>query len=551
MREGVKMAVNLKVTMKRACLLPCRNAAMGTVLLIRLCLWPHPATGAETLVIDFDSLQVQTGHPIASGWLGGLRDLVPNDLVLPLTPSCIRGVPGPHPNDPGNPGGQVWDRLAPGSTIIIQPGARFNWSNGVEDYGWDGHWKDPSDCENGLENYPAKLKEWTDHVHLWVAWAESMRVANGRNILAQYDLFNEPDTWKDWPTPPYSQGWKPAPCWGDSVQLFLNVWKATSDSIRSWVPGAVITGPSFAYNVKGKDPAAPHASGVTMERFLAFCDSAHCLPTILGWHDIGNSEPGDPNLDDEQFETDPNWNLYAQVRYAESLVAGLGDSSAIAGFEINEMIDEPLHLMPGVMAREFALAERATHHRLLLACRTYWCDPCEDCSSTGPSSQEGRLAGLVQPRPDGSCGLGSIYLGKRYAWWTQKAYADLSGDFAKVTPSASLDGLAAITADEDTVRVLLGNFSASSPVDAQIPLRHLPPALVVNETVHILVKHMLGDETHRKVGGVTPLVLSEGRVLVSGDSIVVSVPGSAFGPGDALSIEVTRIVPRSTIARGE
>jgi hypothetical protein len=99
-------------------------------------------------------------------------------------------------------------------------------------------------------------------------------------------------------------------------------------------------------------------------------------------------------------------------------------------------------------------------------------------------------------------------------------------------------------------RILVGNFFVANSVYAQSILRR-PPSELVIKAVHLLVSHMLGGETHGKVGVVTPLVLSDGCVLVSGDSMVVSVPGSAFGPGDALSIEVTRIVPGSTIARGE
>jgi hypothetical protein len=543
----------------------------GVVLLLA-----GSSAGVETATVDFDITEGSANHPIATGWLGALSDLVPDTLVLPLKPSYIRDVPPPDPHHPGDPGQHIWDRaesvgvMTGGVTLIVPVAGRWDWTTpypSLEDYGWDGFWKNSLDCQNGTQLYAYKLHQWTDHVHLWVAWAESMRVANGRqHVLVQYNLTNEPDIWgvidpctcDEDPDPRCScvTGWHPATCWGDPDTLFLKIWNATVDSIRSWVPGAVIEGPDFAFSVKGKPPSPPGAPGLTMDKFLKYCDDHGCLPDVLAWHDLGYSDPTDPDMGAAEHFGGPTpdltWNLYTQVYYATTLNAADSLSHPISHYEINEMLDRPFSLIPGIMVREFALAERAKTLGLMFAGRTYWCDPCEACTSGGASSQGGRLAGLIQPTADNSCGGGTKYLGKRYAWWVNKAYADLTGNYVNVSSTDSLDGLAAINLQSGVARVLLGRYLGAPETDVRLVLKNLGTSLVVNDAVHVVMKHMPRDSADvRPQAPEAPLVISDSRLPVYGDSVVVTVPEANFRPGDALSIEVTRIVPGTTIARGE
>ena len=240
-------------------------------------------------------------------------------------------------------------------------------------------------------------------------------------------------------------------------------------------------------------------------------------------------------------------------------------------FNVNEAMGPPEDVTPGIMVREFALAERARELGLMNVSRTIWEDPCITDGGGDPGFGNAytytvttHLLGLVYPccetsgdltpppneAPYDSCNWNQLWF-KRYAWWTQKWYADLEGTFVQVNPTNALDGLAAITGDEDSLRIIVGKFGLTNQEDVRIVLKRMGP-LVVNSAVQVSIKRLdidLADPYYvPSTDTLAPVLLRVGREIVIGDSCIVEIPAADFEPGDALSIEVTPIVPDTTVA---
>jgi len=294
-----------------------------------------------------------------------------------------------------------------------------------------------------------------------------------------------------------------------------------------------------------------------MENFLNHCQAAGTLPDILGWHDLAYSEPEDPDYVETGSPVDTTRNLYAQIMQARGLMYDvLSDSSALP-VEINEALMWDVYMIPGVIVREYALAEKARWDGLDLrfASRTFWDDPCVEV----PSGQQGKfLAGLLNPGWPAYC-PGSVHLARRYAWWAYRWYADLTGQFVRCDPTGKLDALASYDADDPELgapvgRVVIGRFKSGVQEDLSIHLKNIDPNLVVNEAVHVAITRIYGAQESLFVArnGLGPGDLSSisRNYLVEGDSVVVNVDASDFEPGDALSVVLTRITPQVTIAPG-
>ena len=533
-----------------------------------------PAVATQRIVVDVGSTKGQAGDPIASGFRAQWANTTPRGLLFPLKPNDVGG-PWFWPCEDS-----VWVWAAAtgakvhvgmGSTIprVVDPPA-------IEEPGDEKEiqkmWMHDDSTKVEL------MAAWTNHVRRMVNVGEYLRNRTTPRVQVIYEIWNEPDLAGSWnpktnPNPEIANA--------DPVELFMEVWEAGFETIRSIVPLAVISGPTLSYNVLGADSTVGDWSGVRMSRFLTYCDSANCMPTILGWHDIGNWDYADPDLANEPHAnspgetTDLKWNLQAQVDYAYRLLRNntperlqLNQSRIPLQFEVNEAMTRPQDVTSGIMVREFALAERAKQLGLVNVGRTLWCDPCigqddNACLAADPNSitltVTTHLCNLVWPccddsfcnfgdlmsqKPDvyAACRVGDLLWNRRYAWWTQKAYADLEGTFVEVTPTTACDALAAMTSN--SLRVLIGKFAGTSQEDVQVVLKNLQAPLV-NGAVQVSVNRMLGDDANLYAApdSLVPVFVRDKRELVNGDSCVIVIPGGDFGVGDALSIVVTPISP--------
>jgi flagellar hook capping protein FlgD len=509
--------------------------------------WPREVAATETVTVNYNASEGQIDYHVGGGLGGQWADILPDSMISLIKPPAVR-ISNLWQNS-----NNLWTRAAHNNTtvvIVVKGAVDARPTADPLDKDFTNHWVDSTPGDSLV-----RMNEWKDHVHHWVNLAKANRVVNGDTVRVQYDIWNEPDV-----------EWHPNAAY-NSPNLFFDVWNTAVDSIRVWDPGAIITGPSFAYAGPGAGSEVSTRSGLTMDIFLQRCYAAGTLPDVLGSHHIGYSDYTAPN----SLDGPCRWNLYAQVADLRDQVdtvftniPGSGIDANSFEYEINEMLNPDLPnpdycnipytgpvvhvaVTPGVLVRNFALAEqaRADNLGLLFACRTVWCDPCSTCIG-GP---EFYLAHLLDPCAADVHGL----FRPRYAWWVYKAYADITGSYVHASTTGSVDAIAGMCANADTSRILIGNYSPGTATDLRVVLKNLNSTnLVVNEAIQVTVKRLLGapDNVYQAYQGLGPLLISSGRLPVNGDSAVVDISSNQCGPGDAVSIEVARITPGITVARG-
>jgi FlgD Ig-like domain len=511
--------------------------------------WPQEVGAAETVTVDYHTPRGLIDDHVGAGLMGQWADVLPDSLISLLKPPAVRvGNLWQNSNN-------LWVRAAHNNTtvvIVVKDAVDARPEADPIDKDFTNHWS----TSNPVDSL-ARMSEWKDHVHHWVNLVAAHRVVAGDTVRVQYDIWNEPDI-----------SWHPDSAY-NSLNLFFDVWNTAADSIRVWDPGAVITGPSFAYAGNGAGIEVGDRSGITMDIFLQRCYAAGTLPDVLGSHHIGYSDYTAPNSVDGPCR----WNLYAQVADLRDRVntvfgniPGSGIDADSFTYEINEMLTADLPnpdwcqnpytgpavhpvMSPGVLVRNFALAERARADGLglLFASRTVWCDPCSTCIG----GTYFYLAHLIDP-----CAadfLSPRQFRPRYAWWVHRAYADITGSYVHASTTGSVDAIAGVCASADTSRILIGNYSPGDSTNLCVVLQNLNSTdLVVNEVIQVTVKRLPGapDSVYLAYVGLAPTLISNGRVPVDRNSAVVNIPSDKCGPGDAVSIEVTRIMPGATIARG-
>jgi len=505
---------------------------------------PHKAHATENVTVNYAAQAGSADVHVGAGLGGPWADSLPDSLISLLKPPAVRiGNLWQNSNN-------LWARAAHNKTtvvIVVKDAVDARSSPGSFDGDFTHHWDTPGDSL-------ARIEAWRTHVLHWVNVAKTHRIVGKDTVRVQYDIWNEPDI--DWhPDRGYN-----------SNNLFFDVWNTAVDSIRVWDPSAVITGPSFAYAGDGAGKEVGRRSGITMSLFLHRGYESGTLPDVLSAHHIGYSDYTAPI----SLDGPCRWNLYAQVLDLRGRVDAVFDAIGGTGihansfdYEINEMINPDMpdtdycgnpymgpvvhpHVTPGVLVRNFALAERARADSLglLFACRTNWNDPCNTDSCKGGPFY---LAHLLDPcAAEEFCGHPAQFR-PRYAWWTYKAYADITGAFVQASASGLLDAVAGISANSDTSRILIGNYSPDKATDLRVVLQNLNSTdLVVNEVVQVTVKRLPGapDSVYQAYEGLAPILISTGRVPVDDNSAVVEIPWKTFEPGDALSIEVARLRER-------
>jgi hypothetical protein len=79
----------------------------------------------------------------------------------------------------------------------------------------------------------------------------------------------------------------------------------------------------------------------------------------------------------------------------------------------------------------------------------------------------------------------------RSTWWVMKAYADITGNLVEVTPDHTMEGIAGIDDETQTVRILLGLSGDASEEDV-VKIRNLDDVSWLSglDSVHVVVNRI-------------------------------------------------------------
>src|SRR3989344_3645544 len=230
---------------------------------------------------------------------------------------------------------------------------------------------------------------------------DQAKYVRDHNLSVRWDIWNEPDN-QDF--------------WRRSFDQYLQMWKAAHKSLRSVDPNAVIVGPSM-----------PLFSRDWLDKFLTFAKKENVLPNILSWHE---------NTDNDLHQIENH------VKIAQDLIAekGVGPME----LEVNEAISANYAFKPGAVVTYLAQAERTA---LISFSRTCWLEGSEQSSSDCfNNSLDGLLNANSQPRS---------------VWHVYRYYGTLNGQMLSASKTASFDAVSAINTPENSVRTVIGNFTAS------------------------------------------------------------------------------------------
>lgn len=250
----------------------------------------------------------------------------------------------------------------------------------------------------------------------------------------QWDIWNEPDITTFW-----------GPQGTSGRDQFFETWRRAYVKIRAALPEVEIVGPSLtAY------PGWPVTRPINFESFLDYAVAHNVAPDIVTRH----------IFDSGRIVTD--------VDEVRSLMEARGIVSPRIG--VNEIVNDNEQFRPGLIAHYFAgLLEADADH----AVHAVWADV------VGYNNKDA-LSGLLThdtKKP-------------RSTWWVYRQYADMAGTWAELTPTTSVNGLAAVDEAENLATVLLGREFGDSgsfvgppppanPEDVQIQLVNLDQGLAV------------------------------------------------------------------------
>jgi len=272
--------------------------------------------------------------------------------------------------------------------------------------------------------------------------------------------------------------------WGRTQAQYLEMIRRGTQMVRAAIPGAVIEGPSFA--------GVPSSSNTWFNTYLDFVDANNVVPDILSWHDL----PGDPAVD----RTNLN-----------GMLASRGIT--VAGVSINEYGAFGAEQQPGPSAWYISRLERCNCD----GARANW-------GNVGQTpSLYDTMGWLVTSNADQTMGQ----------WWVYQRYGEQTGLRTSITPGSSHDGI--VFQDSAARRSISVLGAKASGAQGSITVRYnrMPSFLVTSGSTNVLVERM--PSTNAFVSA--PTVVSNGRVTVSGGTLVVTINWTNFN--DAYAITLT------------
>ena len=270
--------------------------------------------------------------------------------------------------------------------------------------------------------------------------------------------------------------------WGRSQAQYLEMARRGTLALRAALPNTLIEGPSCACN--------PTASWFST--YLDYVKANNVVPNILSWHAL----PGDPATD---------------ATNATNALRARGIS--VQGYDVNEYGAFGAEQQPGPSAWYISRLER--------------------CNCDGSRANWGNV-GQTPSLYDTLGWLTTSNAGQTMGqWWVYKRYADQTGLRTNITPGGSHDGI--VFQDSGARRSLAVYGAKAGGATGAIDIRYnnIPSWLPTNGSVNVRVERM--PSTNAFVSA--PTVVSNGRVTVSGNSVLVTVNWT--NANDAYAITLT------------
>ena len=273
--------------------------------------------------------------------------------------------------------------------------------------------------------------------------------------------------------------------WGRSQAQYLEMVRRGTQQIRAAIPGAVIEGPSLA--------GVPSESNAWFRTYLDYVKANNVVPNIISWHDL----PGDPAVDRANLD---------------AMLSARG-ITGVSGVSVNEYGAFGAEQQPGPSAWYISRLERCNCD----GARANW-----GMVGQTPSLHD-TFGWLVTPNAGQPMGQ----------WWVYKRYADQSGLRTKITPGSSHDGI--VFQDSAARRSIAVLGARAGGVTGAVDVRYtgLPSWLQSGGSVNVRIERM--PSTNAYVAA--PTVVSDGRVTVSGGTVLLSINWT--NANDAYAVTLT------------
>jgi hypothetical protein len=326
-----------------------------------------------------------------------------------------------------------------------------------------------------------KKGNWPGDNNKWESWdAYVLKVARQAKQQGYTDVI-----WEVWNEPDLDIFWK------RSFNQFLLTYEHTVKTIRQVLPGALVTGPSFALYDEGK-----------INDFLRFAKEHGVLPDIINWHEIPNAPDGISERVDKIRSYLKNNNIN------------------IDRFMFPEITGPDFQFSPGNAVSFMANIHRA---RVEASAKSCWPDTAlTDCPENCFTDT---LDGLLHP----------LSGEPRSTWWCYKKYAEMSGillSFTTLDKNIALDGIASYDASAKQARILLGRTQSNNVLkgraktgkaqDIVLEIRNIPEKLIQADEIRLIAKKIpdSGPNVLKE-----PLLMIDSAKRVNTGSLKISLPG--------------------------
>jgi xylan 1,4-beta-xylosidase len=274
----------------------------------------------------------------------------------------------------------------------------------------------------------------------------------------QWDIWNEPN----WPK-----------FWRGTREQFFDTWRRSHRIIRAKIPDAVIVGPSLAYY-----------DASYLQAFLLYAREHDVLPDVLSWHELQPRSPA---------------SIVERVNEMRAFLAE--HKMGISRIQLNEIVAPTHQYKPGALVWFQAAVERAGVDAAAKSC---WID--------------GFNHNCINDSLNGLLGAGGR--NPRSAYWTYKAYADITGELVTVEPSQRFDGVAG--RDAGTLRAIIGNHDRGRH-SLSVTVTGVSTIERQQNTQHVRVRAFQIPNTERRaLDG--PILLFEREVPVENDAVRLDFP---------------------------
>jgi len=316
------------------------------------------------------------------------------------------------------------------------------------------------------ENKPGLNGNWDTWINNLKDMVQDINKDEFKNI--EYEIWNEPDFEYFWP-------------W--TREHFFETWRVGSNAIREEDTSSIIMGPSLS-NYMGFDFE-------WLTSFLSYCKNNNCLPDILNWHELGDSN-GDK--------------IPIHVSIMRQWMADNG--IAINRISIGEIIPNNRNFVPGTVVSYMANIERADIESAAHSCWDEY-DPDFICNCWNNS-----LNGLLTQDLQNA----------RSCWWAFKGYADITGKLVHVTaePIISVDAVAGFDDSQETIKILLGNHDINASSNVLLNLKNLDNIDFLANKEKLYVKAELITNTEMEPLEEPALILDE-EVAIQDNQLTISL----------------------------